>query len=59
MTTERQKAAVRFCQETLNVPFNGGINNFKEVSSFLSEYLDDAKEFRSDMLSNWHDDICF
>ena len=59
MTTERQKAAVRFCQEVFDVSFNGDINNFSEVSSFLSEYLDEAKEFRSDMLSNWHDDICF
>lgn len=43
MTTPRQKAAVHFCEQWLNVTFEGDINNFNEVSEFLSEYLEDAK----------------
>lgn len=44
MTTDRQKAAVHFCEQWLNVTFEGDINNFKQVSYFLSIYLDDAKQ---------------
>lgn len=44
MTTDRQKAAVHFCEQWLNVIFEGDINNFKQVSYFLSIYLDDAKQ---------------
>ena len=43
MTTSRQKAAVHFCEQWLNVTFNGDINNFQQVSNFLLEYLEDAK----------------
>lgn len=42
-TTERQKAAVRFCEEWLNVKFIGDIEDSTVVSAFLNEYLDDAK----------------
>lgn len=44
MTTNKQKAAVRFCEQWLDVTFNGDINNFQQVSYFLSAYLDDAKQ---------------
>ena len=44
MTTNKQKAAVHFCEQWLDVTFNGDINNFKQVSYFLSSYLDDAKQ---------------
>ena len=44
MTTNKQKAAVHFCEQWLDVTFNGDINNFKQVSYFLSTYLDDAKQ---------------
>lgn len=43
MTTNKQKAAVHFCEQWLNVEFTGNINNFKEVSNFLSNYLEEAK----------------
>ncbi len=43
MTTERQKKAVRFCEEWLNISFQGDINNREQVSNFLSDYLDAAK----------------
>lgn len=43
MTTQRQKAAVHFCEQWLNVPFEGDIENFNQVSNYLSMYLEDAK----------------
>ena len=38
MTTKRQKAAVQFCEEWEFPKFNGNINNFKQVSTYLSRY---------------------
>ena len=43
MTTNRQKTAVHFCEQWLDVTFNGDINNFNQVSTFLSNYLEEAK----------------
>ena len=43
MTTNKQKAAVHLCEQWLNVTYNGDINNFQQVSNFLSEYLEGAK----------------
>lgn len=43
MTTQRQKAAVHFCERLLKVPFEGDIENCKQVSNYLSMYLEDAK----------------
>ena len=43
MTTNKQKAAVHYCEQWLNITFDGDINNYQEVSEFLSEYLAEAK----------------
>ena len=43
MTTDRQKAAVHFCEQWLHITFKGNINDFQQVSHFLSIYLDEAK----------------
>ena len=43
-STARQKGAVKFVEEWLNITFTGNINDFYEVSDFLSEYLDEAKQ---------------
>ena len=43
MTTNRQKANVHFCEQWLDITFNGDINNFRQVSNFLSIYLEEAK----------------
>ena len=43
MTTKRQKAAVNFCEEWLDISFEGDINDFNQVSNFLSIHLDHAK----------------
>ena len=41
--TNRQIAAVHFCEEWLNISFEGDIEDRAQVSIFLKEYLDDAK----------------
>lgn len=49
MTTNRQKAAVHFCEQWLNVTFEGNINDFQQVSYFLSIYLDEAKSLYNEV----------
>ena len=43
ISTDRQKTAVHFCEEWLNITFEGDIENKYQVSLFLQEYLQDAK----------------
>lgn len=49
MTTDRQKAAIHFCEQWLNITFNGNIENRYEVSAFLSEYLQEAKDLYNEL----------
>lgn len=42
-STEKQRKAVGFTQEVLNITFTGDINNFHDCSMYLATYLDDAK----------------
>jgi hypothetical protein len=42
--TERQKKAIVFIEEILDIDFEGDRNNYKQVSAFLNEYLEDAKK---------------
>lgn len=49
MTTNRQRAAVHFCEQWLNVTFEGNINDFQQVSYFLSIYLDGAKRLYNEV----------
>ena len=57
MTTNKQKAAVHFCEQWLDVTFNGDINNFKQVSYFLSTYLDDAKQLYDEIKCEYESDL--
>ena len=47
--TDRQKAAVHFCKEWLNITFEGDIENKYQVSLFLQEYLQDAKNLYNEV----------
>lgn len=49
MATKRQEAAIHFCEEILHVTFEGDLKDKKEVSLFLSEYLDDAKNIYEEL----------
>lgn len=53
MTTGEQKLAVKFCEDILIVKFRGDINNFQEVSDFLSEYLEKAKTTFLDIMCSY------
>ena len=44
MTTDKQKAAVEFCEQWLDITFKGNIEDKHQVSIFLSEYLQEAKD---------------
>ena len=43
-TTKRQRAAVHFCEQWLNITFEGNIEDKYQVSIFLGEYLQEAKD---------------
>lgn len=49
MTTNRQKAAVQFCEQWLDITFEGNIEDKYQVSSFLSEYLQEAKDLYNEI----------
>ena len=44
MTTNKQKAAIQFCEQWLDITFEGNIEDKYQVSIFLSEYLQEAKD---------------
>ena len=50
-STERQRRAVSFVEEWCNISFEGNIDDFYEVSDFLADYLDIAKEIAEDATS--------
>ena len=52
-STPKQKGAVKFVEEWLNITFTGNINDFYEVSDFLSEYLDEAKQMYDEAYSEY------
>jgi len=55
-STPKQKAAVRFCEEVLNIEFEGNIESKQECSQFLTEYLDLAKQFYMELKCEYETD---
>ena len=49
MTTNKQKAAVQFCEQWLDITFEGNIEDKYQVSMFLSEYLQEAKDLYNEI----------
>ena len=49
MTTNKQKAAVHFCEQWLNIVFEGDIEDKYQVSTFLEEYLQEAKDIYNEI----------
>ena len=49
MTTDKQKAAVHFCEQWLDITFEGNIEDKHQVSMFLSEYLQEAKDLYNEI----------
>ena len=48
-TTKRQRAAVHFCEQWLNITFEGNIEDKYQVSIFLGEYLQDSKNLYNEV----------
>ena len=48
-STSRQRAALAFCEEMLNINYIGDREDFYEVSEFLTEYLDEAKSLYTEL----------
>lgn len=44
LTTGRQRSAVAFIEEVLNIEFTGDLYDWKDVSPFLGDYLEIAKQ---------------
>lgn len=44
MTTNKQKAAVSFCERWLSVPFKGNRNNYHQVRKYLRSCYIDAQK---------------
>ena len=42
-STEKQQAAVRYCEQWLCIEFDGNIDSFNDCSYFLKVYLDKGK----------------
>ena len=55
-STAKQKSAVYFCEQFLNIPFKGNINSNLECSSFLSEYLNIAKQMYYELKGEYEAD---
>lgn len=49
MTTDKQKAAVHFCEQWLNITFEGDIEDKHQVSTFLEEYLQETKNLYNEI----------
>lgn len=49
MITDKQKAAVHFCEQWLNITFEGDIEDKYQVSTFLEEYLQEAKDLYNEI----------
>lgn len=58
MTTSKQKADVHFCEQWLNITFEGNINNHTQVSLFLAEYLQEAKNLYDEIRCEYEAYLC-
>lgn len=52
-STPKQKSAIEFCQEMDFPEFTGNLDNFYDCSSYLSEYLEQAKSMYQELSSEY------
>lgn len=52
-STNKQKKAIQFVEKTLDITFDGNLNDFYECSDFLSDYLEEALEVINDKYDNF------
>lgn len=48
-STPKQKAAVKYCEEWLNIEFEGNIDSYNDCHYFLMSYLEDAKQLAMEL----------
>lgn len=48
-STEKQQYDVRYCEEQLNIDFEGNLQNYDECQSFINIYLKDAKQVEMEL----------
>ena len=54
LVTPKQLRAVKFCEFVLDVDYQGDLNNYKEVSNFLYNYLETAKVIMNDAIESYY-----
>ena len=59
MITDKQKAAVHFCEQWLNITFEGDIEDKHQVSTFLEEYLQEAKDLYNEIKCEYEAYLCW
>ena len=52
-STPKQRSALAFCEDVLDIQFEGNRYNFYDVSDFLSEYLEEAKQVARELTCSY------
>ena len=52
-STARQRAAVKFVEQWCDTTFEGFLDDYYEVSDFLADHLDTAKEIANDATASY------
>lgn len=52
-STEKQREDIEYCEQWLNIEFEGNINSFDDCSQFLKAYLQDAILIEKELNSNY------
>jgi hypothetical protein len=59
MVTKKQNLASSFCEEILDIQFEGNINNFNDVNNFLSLNLENAKMIAEDAKESYYSEFMY
>ena len=52
-STPKQRGALTFCEGVLGIQFEGNRYDFYDVSDFLSEYLEEAKQVARELICSY------
>lgn len=52
-STPKQRSALTFCEDVLGIQFKGNRYDFYDVSDFLSEYLEEAKQVARELTCSY------
>lgn len=57
MTTQEQKYSILFCEEVLNIEFQGDKNNYFAIKNFLKTHLELANRLHKDRVKTYYDHL--